>query len=298
MKKDNQDYKKDRFYKEMRESLMARETEEMKITFRRVTKNNRKDLHAVLLEVPGSAAIPTFYLEDLYDAYENGTAADDIADSLIRFARQNKLGTIPGNIDIEDYEETKKNLGLCVLGIERNREYLSDMVFEEHEDLALVPMIFTNDKSHGPGHIKVRKDFLELWNVTEEEVMREAMENSPKLLPLTFRQLNDTGDHDPGEVCELFVISNAYFAGGAAVAFYPRVLECIGSALGRDLFVLPSSINEMIVVTDTGQDPENLLSIVREVNRTQVAPEEVLSDAVYYYDRKTDKLRKILPVFA
>ena len=172
------------------------------------------------------------------------------------------------------------------------------MVFEEHEDLALVPMIFTNDKSHGPGHIKVRKDFLELWNVTEEEVMREAMENSPKLLPLTFRQLNDTGDHDPGEVCELFVISNAYFAGGAAVAFYPRVLECIGSALGRDLFVLPSSINEMIVVTDTGQDPENLLSIVREVNRTQVAPEEVLSDAVYYYDRKTDKLRKILPVFA
>ena len=298
MKKDNQDYKKDRFYKEMRESLMARETEEMKITFRRVTKNNRKDLHAVLLEVPGSAAIPTFYLEDLYDAYENGTAADDIADSLIRFARQNKLGTIPGNIDIEDYEETKKNLGLCVLGIERNREYLSDMVFEEHEDLALVPMIFTNDKSHGPGHIKVRKDFLKLWNVTEEEVMREAMENSPKLLPLTFRQLNDTGDHDPGEVCELFVISNAYFAGGAAVAFYPRVLECIGSALGRDLFVLPSSINEMIVVTDTGQDPENLLSIVREVNRTQVAPEEVLSDAVYYYDRKTDKLRKILPVFA
>ena len=298
MKKDNQDYKKDRFYKEMRKSLMARETEEMKITFRRVTKNNRKDLHAVLLEVPGSAAIPTFYLEDLYDAYENGTAADDIADSLIRFARQNKLGTIPGNIDIEDYEETKKNLGLCVLGIERNREYLSDMVFEEHEDLALVPMIFTNDKSHGPGHIKVRKDFLELWNVTEEEVMREAMENSPKLLPLTFRQLNDTGDHDPGEVCELFVISNAYFAGGAAVAFYPRVLECIGSALGRDLFVLPSSINEMIVVTDTGQDPENLLSIVREVNRTQVAPEEVLSDAVYYYDRKTDKLRKILPVLA
>ena len=82
------------------------------------------------------------------------------------------------------------------------------------------------------------------------------------------------------------------------MAFYPRVIECIGMALGRDLFVLPSSINEMIVVTDTGQDPENLLSIVREVNRTQVAPEEVLSDSVYYYNRKTDKLRKILPAYA
>ena len=54
----------------------------------------------------------------------------------------------------------------------------------------------------------------------------------------------------------------------------------------------------MIVVTDNGQDPENLLSIVKEVNRTQVAPEEVLSDAVYYYNRKTDKLRRILPAYA
>ena len=291
------DTKKERFYKEMRESLLARKTDEMKITFRRVTKNNRKDLHAVLLELPDSAAAPTFYLEDLYEAFENGTAAEDIADSLISFAKHNRLGTIPGNIDIDDFDHAKKNLGLCVLGIERNREYLSDMVYEEHEDLALVPMIFTNDY-HGPGHIKVRKDFLKLWNVTEEEVMRQAMENSPKLLPLTFRQLNDTGDHEPGEVCELFVISNAYFAGGAAVAFYPRVLECIGMALGRDLFVLPSSINEMIVVTDTGQDPENLLSIVREVNRTQVAPEEVLTDSVYYYNRKTDELRRILPELA
>jgi len=292
------DKKKAKFYDEMRESLLRRKPGEIEIEFRKVTKNNRKDLHAVMLQLPGSAAAPTFYLEDLYKAYENGTSADDIADSLINFARHNRLSALPGNIDLDDYEHAKKNLGLCVLGIERNREYLTDMIYEEHEDLALVPMIFTNDY-HGPGHIKVRKDFLELWNVTEEEVMREAKENSPKLLPVTFRQLNQVPeDKEPGEECELFVISNAYFAGGAAVAFYPRVLECIGMALGRDLFVLPSSINEMIVVTDNGQDPENLLSIVKEVNRTQVAPEEVLSDAVYYYNRKTDSLRRILPAYA
>ena len=274
------DKKKAEFYDVMRESLLRRKPDEIEIEFRRVTKNNRKDLHAVMLQLPGSAAAPTFYLEDLYKAYENGTTADDIADSLINFARHNRLGTIPGNIDLDDYEHAKRNLGLCVLGIERNREYLEDMVYEKFEDLALVPMIFTNDY-HGPGHI------------------REARENSPKLLPVTFRQLNQVPeDKEPGEECELFVISNAYFAGGAAVAFYPRVLECIGMALGRDLFVLPSSINEMIVVTDNGQDPENLLSIVKEVNRTQVAPEEVLSDAVYYYNRKTDKLRRILPAYA
>ena len=295
MKTDN---KKAKFYDDMRASLESRKPDDMEIIYRRVTKHNRKNLHGVILQFPDSAAAPTFYLEDLYDAYLKGTSADELADSLISFAKENKLGTLPGNIDLDDYEHAKRNLGLCVLGLERNREYLSEMIYEEFEDLALVPMIFTND-FRGPGHIKVRKDFLNLWNVTEEEVMRQARENSPKLLPVTFRQLNDIGSE--GESLDktgLFVISNAYFAGGAAAAFYPKVLECIAMALGRDLFVLPSSINEMIVVTDDGQDPEPLLKIVMDVNRTQVAPEDVLSDSVYYYNRETDCLCRILPAYA
>jgi hypothetical protein len=154
-------------------------------------KQNRKKLHGCILQLPGSAAAPTFYLEDLYPAFMNGTSADDIAESLINYARNNNLTALPGNIDLDDYECVKKNLGLCVLGIERNKEYLKDMIYETFEDLALVPMIFTNDK-YGPGHIKIRRDFLELWeNVTEEDVLREAKENSPNLLPVTFRQLGD-----------------------------------------------------------------------------------------------------------
>jgi hypothetical protein len=91
------------------------------------------------------------------------------------------------------------------------------------------------------------------------------------------------------------VISNTYFAGGAAVVFYPHVLEAVGMALGKDLFLLPSSINEMIMVTDTGQDPRELYEIVREVNRTQVPGSELLTDAVYHYDRKADSFCRVQP---
>ena len=288
--------KKNRFYDEMKKCLMTLRPEEMEISFGRINKQNRKGLHSCTLQLPGAAAAPTFYFEDLYEAYLNGTAAEDIAESLINYARENNLDAIPGNIDIDDYECVKKNLGLVVIGEENNREYLKEMIYRKIEDLALIPIIFTNDR-HGTGCIKIREGFLKYWGVTANEVIEEAILNEPKILPPTFRQLNDIlcCRHEDDNDDELFVISNSYYAGGAAVAFYPGFLDCIGKALGKDLFILPSSVNELILVTDSGQDPEVLLQIVKEVNRTQVEPGDFLTDAVYHYGRNGEGFQKLLP---
>ena len=248
---------KSRFYDEMKESLMRLKPEEMEITFKRIDKQNRKRLHGCTLQMPGAVAAPTFYLEDLYEAYLNGTAAEDIAQSLINYAKENNLDTLPGGIDIEDYSSVRKNLGLIVIGEEKNKDYLKEMIYRKIEDLALIPIIFTNDE-RGTGCIKIREEFLEMWGVTADEVMEEAFENAPRIMPPTFRQLSDiicTVQDERGDD-ELFVISNRYYAGGAAVAFYPGFLDCIGTALNKDLFILPSSVNELILVTDSGQDPE------------------------------------------
>ena len=288
--------KKNRFYDEMKKCLMTLRPEEMEISFGRINKQNRKGLHSCTLQLPGAAAAPTFYFEDLYEAYLNGTAAEDIAESLINYARENNLDAIPGNIDIDDYECVKKNLGLVVIGEENNREYLKEMIYRKIEDLALIPIIFTNDR-HGTGCIKIREGFLKYWGVTANEVIEEAILNAPKILPPTFRQLNDIlcCRHEDDNDDELFVISNSYYAGGAAVAFYPGFLDCIGKALGKDLFILPSSVNELILVTDSGQDPGVLLQIVKEVNRTQVEPGDFLTDAVYHYGRNGEGFQKLLP---
>jgi hypothetical protein len=214
---------------------------------------------------------------------------------MINYAKENNLPCLPGNIDIESYKGAKKSLGLTILGIERNKEYLADMVYEQIEDLALIPILFSND-AYGPGCIKIRKCMVEDWGVSEEEVMREAKENAPRLLPLVFKQLNEAlHEEEKSEDAELFVISNRYFAGGAAVAFYPHVLEGIAKALGCNLYILPSSVNEMILMTDRGQDPAFLFEIVREVNRTEVPPAEVFSDSIYYYSVCEDRFSRLLP---
>ena len=48
-------------------------------------------------------------------------------------------------------------------------------------------------------------------------------------------------------------------------------------------FILPSSVHETILLPDRGESAEGLLEIVKEINHTQVAPEEVLTDSVYHF---------------
>lgn len=56
------------------------------------------------------------------------------------------------------------------------------------------------------------------------------------------------------------------------------------------LSILSSSIHECIIVPDEGFDEKKLQNMVMEVNSTQVGPDERLSDNVYSYDSKEDKL--------
>ena len=61
--------------------------------------------------------------------------------------------------------------------------------------------------------------------------------------------------------------------------------------VGGDFFILPSSIHELLVVPkQDGMELSDLEAMVKEVNATQVAPEEKLSDHVYEYDAKEKEL--------
>ena len=66
---------------------------------------------------------------------------------------------------------------------------------------------------------------------------------------------------------------------------YPGVLEKMAGECGQSFYILPSSVHEVIFLRDIGAGSESALrKMIMEINRTQVAPEEVLSDQLYYYD--------------
>ena len=58
----------------------------------------------------------------------------------------------------------------------------------------------------------------------------------------------------------------------------------------RNLYILPSSVHEVLAVSTELTEPEELAQMVAEVNMQKVALEERLSNQVYHYDKDLRKL--------
>jgi len=64
------------------------------------------------------------------------------------------------------------------------------------------------------------------------------------------------------------------------------------ASAGNNLYIIPSSIHELLLLPDDGTvDRESLDQMVQEVNMNEVLPTERLSDHVYYYEYAENEIR-------
>ena len=93
---------------------------------------------------------------------------------------------------------------------------------------------------------------------------------------------------------KMYVLGNDKKLFGAAAMFYQGVLEEFSEKQQKSFYVLPSSVHEVILIPDDGMvNGEELWKMVCEINATQVDPEEVLTDSVYYFSIKCKKIKKL-----
>ena len=96
------------------------------------------------------------------------------------------------------------------------------------------------------------------------------------------------GEQEPENI--MWVISNERKIDGAASMLYEDKLHKLAESVGTDLYILPSSVHEVIAVSVEMGEPEELAQMVSEINMDQVDISERLSNQVYHYDKD---LRKI-----
>ena len=93
------------------------------------------------------------------------------------------------------------------------------------------------------------------------------------------------------ETVPMYVLTNRQRLNGACCILYQDVLKQVAGRLGDSLYILPSSIHEVIAIPASASgNPKELSQLVQEINIAEVAPEEVLSDHAYYYDRELDEI--------
>jgi len=83
-----------------------------------------------------------------------------------------------------------------------------------------------------------------------------------------------------------YIMTNKYQINGASVLLYHGLLDGLAEKLGTDLYVIPSSIHEFLILPVLpGTCIQDLNAMIHEVNSTQVEEEEILSDHAYFYSR-------------
>ena len=282
------------------------EQQDAKVTINNVMKNNGLTLHGVVVHPEGQCVAPTIYLEGFFKQYEEGADLDSVMDKIAGTISEH-LNTPEEFSDVaqmySNYDAVKDKIVMAVVNTAKNRELLSQVPHTEREDLSLIYKVVVGTGADGIGSITIRNEHMEQWGVTVDEIHEMAMKNTKEILPVTVQTMTEVmremfgSDGMPEEMAEMmfsdmplnqqmFIISNKSKVNGAASMFYEDTLSELAEKIGTSLYILPSSVHEVIAVSTDMGTPEALAGMVREVNGGQVAPEEQLSDHVYKFDAK------------
>lgn len=88
----------------------------------------------------------------------------------------------------------------------------------------------------------------------------------------------------------MYIMTNSNGINGASVLLYKNIIREFSKKCNSDLYILPSSIHEVILVPyEKSIKKEALEELVFDVNRTQVPTEDILSNQVYLYRYTTNK---------
>lgn len=214
----------------------------------------------------------------------------------------------PQVVDVDSlYKDANEKVVFQLINTEQNRSFLEQVPHREFQDLSIIYKLVINADAESIQSIKVTNSLAERLGMNEEQLFKYAAENTRRILPPRIRNMNDVmkemflSDGMPEEIAEmmirevppeqtLWIISNNRGIDGAVSMLYENELHELAENLESDLYILPSSVHEVLAVSTELTDPEELAQMVAEVNMQKVALEERLSNQVYHYDKDLRKL--------
>ena len=282
------------FKTELLEVLQRAAGEKKEVSLHQIEKNNGVLLDGIIIRKEGKNIAPTLYLEELYEAWEENASMEELAKEILAFEELQKPETEISMENFEDYGQARTRIYYKLINYEMNRKRLDKMPHIKYLDLAVVFYYRVEGGNFHGATVLIHNCNLEAWGITRRCLLEDAVHNTSRKLPYTLQGMEALIAELTGESPEfsreeelMYVLTNTEKCFGAAVILYPHVLSHIAGLLRGNFYILPSSVHECILVPDRGQYSRlELKKMVREVNEKQVEEEEILSNEVYYYDRK------------
>lgn len=282
------------FLTNVKTQLADRVSADVKLEIHPVIKNNGRRCDGLIIMQPDLNVSPTIYLQPYYHRYLEGVCLEDIYNDILS-SYQNHLPKKDFDTSIfTDYSRASSRIVMRLVNYKKNEELLEDVPYYRFQDLAVIFYCMLHADHSNQANILIHNHHLDLWKVSVDELRAVAKKNTPLLLPPEFLPMQSLlKEHH--SICDIpmYVMSNYYRTNGAAVILYEQMLKQTADMLQKNLVILPSSIHEVILIPVESADSATLAEytqMVREVNESQLADDEILSDHAYYFNRRTQMI--------
>lgn len=296
-------YNYSEFKQHILSDLQERLGSDVRVTIQDIIKNNDTHLDGLTILSSRCNLSPTIYLNYYFKQYENGRTLSDIVEDILKVYHDNCPSA---NIDISfftDYDKVKSRIIFKLVNYERNRELLREVPHYRFLDLSIVFNCLVDSSTSGSATILIHNHHLNYWGITKDDLYALAQQNTPRLLAYELRNMTDilkellADEALPAETPDdamaypMYVLTNRYKLNGSGCILYQNLLRDFANRLGSDLFILPSSVHEVLIIPVKSQTcPQELSDMVKDVNSSQLSREEVLSDHVYYFSRESGQI--------
>ncbi len=310
------------------DELRFRIEENVEIKIQHVVKNNGIKFDAVVIMPKNQNIAKNIYLNTYYEQYQNGKEIKDILNEILILYYGSGVQPEIDLKRLEEFEHVQPNIFYRLVNYKKNESLLEEIPYIHFVDFAIIFYCLVNKKQEGIESFRITHEMAEKWNVTPKQLMKLAQRNTPKLFPpklttmeellsglfqadmeqilenyediLEMEQTKEDTDRMVKQIVanmrekrmvEMFVLTNHMGINGASAILYPEVLKNFSKLCGSNLYLLPSSIHEFIIVPKYEFiHKEELTKMVQEVNISQVTEEEILSDHVYEYCTEQDSI--------
>lgn len=254
-------------------------------------KNNVVRL-GIMIETDQKGVCATVYMDDLNDLSE-----ENAAEKIKEMMEQTKHPDIDvAKITAKEY--VFGNVIPCPIKRAGNERMLQESAHVDFLDLAFVFRVMLPEEE---GSYLLKTEAVKIYGCSVSEIFDIAKENmmkkqKTKIIPMenviasVFGEEMENEDEIPKAECGMAVMTNPDKMYGANGFLRKDLLKKYAEQIGKDLYILPSSVHELLVVPKGFITVEQLREMVQEVNENEVADEEILSYNVYEYSRKNNEI--------
>lgn len=259
-----------------------------------IKENNRVFPELLLYpeNMPAASGISGELLEHLH---RPGMQVNELADQVLALT-EDKMLQLPDVEILKDKLQIPAHARLAVCSTDWNRELLEELPHKNvaGTDLSVFVKVYCNSNVS----MRVTHTFLKHSGLNEKALFDSARENSEKeytvVLLSELLQKKMGLETAPFTERPAAVVTNRAHREGAAAITDSGTLTKAAQILGTDrVYILPSSIHELLLFDAKDWNPQELIQMVQRVNSDMVRPRDRLSDGMYLFAE--GQLQRIRP---